>query len=303
MLYPRKYPQSLIAATLILTLLLIPEVISGQQRQNRSLKKIPWPNEPVKLTKIKVKGAVVELDKDFLAEDDWLNGLTISVKNTSGKAIVFISISIRLIRPATQNTVQQQPSYRHELKYGIEPSSQSLPNEPKPIKPGEIVDIVLSAEDYDNIRMILKQLDYSAGVRQAQVVINTIIFDDDTMWKGGGILRRDRNNPKKWNPIPESDGNLSKRGVERPESSASGFNVFLSTISFSKREVLPPSKIALIKAHPLVQDQSNCTVRLHLYEIFCDDNTGWMVGHWIPNISDIQERRPDSESPGSSPGF
>ncbi|HYY56348.1 MAG TPA: hypothetical protein VE842_03395 [Pyrinomonadaceae bacterium] len=44
-------------------------------------------------------------------------------------------------------------------------------------------------------------------------------------------------------------------------------------------------------------------IRLHLYEIFFNDNTGWRVGHWILNSSDIQERQPDSQSPGSRPGF
>jgi hypothetical protein len=40
-------------------------------------------------------------------------------------------------------------------------------------------------------------------------------------------------------------------------------------------------------------------LRLHLYEIFFDDGAGWVVGTWYPNSSDIQERRPDDESPGS----
>jgi hypothetical protein len=44
-------------------------------------------------------------------------------------------------------------------------------------------------------------------------------------------------------------------------------------------------------------------IRLHLYEIFFNDDTGWRVGHWLLNSSDIKERQPDSEAPGSSPGF
>lgn len=44
-------------------------------------------------------------------------------------------------------------------------------------------------------------------------------------------------------------------------------------------------------------------IRLHLYEIFFDDNTGWRVGHWLLNSSDIKERQPDSEAPESNPGF
>lgn len=40
-------------------------------------------------------------------------------------------------------------------------------------------------------------------------------------------------------------------------------------------------------------------IRLHLYEIYFDDGGGWHVGHWYSNSSDIKERQPASEAPGS----
>jgi hypothetical protein len=53
----------------------------------------------------------------------------------------------------------------------------------------------------------------------------------------------------------------------------------------------------------LESNRSIKDIRLHLYEIFFDDGSGWVVGHWIPNSSDIQERQPDSEVPGSNTRF
>ena len=53
----------------------------------------------------------------------------------------------------------------------------------------------------------------------------------------------------------------------------------------------------------LESNRSINDIRLHLYEIYFEDGAGWVVGTWYPNISDIQERRPDNESPGSSPRF
>jgi hypothetical protein len=41
-------------------------------------------------------------------------------------------------------------------------------------------------------------------------------------------------------------------------------------------------------------------IRLHLYEIYFDDGAGWVVGTWYQNSSDIKERQPDSEVPGSN---
>jgi hypothetical protein len=217
-----------------------------------------WPNEPVKLTRIKSKGVVVDLDKAFPGEDDWLNGLTISVKNSSDKAIIFLSVSVRLLRPGAEDSAQRQPSYRHELIYGRDPSSPASADQPKSIKPGETVEMVLSAEDYDSIRAILKQLNYPASVKQAQVVLNTVIFDDDTMWKGGGILRRDPNDRQKWKPIPQSGESPSNQNMRPPDSSAKVFASFLSPVNFSITQFLPRSKISSIKPRPFLQSQRNC---------------------------------------------
>ncbi|HYY57245.1 MAG TPA: hypothetical protein VE842_07905 [Pyrinomonadaceae bacterium] len=40
-------------------------------------------------------------------------------------------------------------------------------------------------------------------------------------------------------------------------------------------------------------------IKFHLYEIYFDDGTAWVTGHWYLNNSDIQERRPLSEAPGT----
>ena len=58
--------------------------VSGfAQGQERVINKLSWRTEPIKILKLKTKGKPIELGKNFLEEDDWLKGLTVSVQNVS----------------------------------------------------------------------------------------------------------------------------------------------------------------------------------------------------------------------------
>src|ERR1044071_2186814 len=80
----------------------IPLEASTQNRQQeRVIRKLHSErNEPVDITKIKVKGLSIKLNEKLLSDDDWLNDLTITIKNKSDKAILFASIDLLFPKPS-----------------------------------------------------------------------------------------------------------------------------------------------------------------------------------------------------------
>ena len=63
----------------LMALIMLLPGIGLSQAQERIIDKISWQTEPVKIIKIRTDRRTVELGKNFLEEDDWLKGLTLTV--------------------------------------------------------------------------------------------------------------------------------------------------------------------------------------------------------------------------------
>jgi hypothetical protein len=199
----------MILAGFIITAFAITKHGQVDQLQERIIKKETWLNEPVKIVKIQVNKSPVLLDRSFLASDDWLKGLTISVQNTSGKTIKYIEIALEF--PRTEDQGQEPPSRDH-LIYGEYPplpgeNATPHPDQP-PVLPGGIVDLVLT--DYDGTRRFLTETHYLASIKEVQISLDDIIFDDGTKFNGGQMWHRDPNDSNRWNPDPRQSGLLKK---------------------------------------------------------------------------------------------
>jgi hypothetical protein len=173
-------------------------IVNAGQGQERSIKKLFQRNEPIKITKLKAKGRLIRLGEKFVAEDDWLKGLTISVKNTSGKSIVFIEIGIQF--PRTAGATQERIAV-DTLVYGSQELPLKVNDSPDtspPIVPGETVDIKLSDEQLGAIKRLLRETNYPAQILRVEMMIRGVLFSDDTKWIGGELFRRDPNDSETW---------------------------------------------------------------------------------------------------------
>jgi hypothetical protein len=175
--------------------------LAGQVKE-REIRKLDWPKEPVKIGKLKGKGAIIVLGEKFSADDDWMKGLTFSVKNTSEKTITYIEIELSF--PRDKGT-QEEPDAHDRIIYGQYPAlpgetATPHPDQP-PIKPGDTVDVVL--KDYDGIRDFLNNTHYPVSINRLEVSVGEVVFDDGTKWSGGGLFRRDHEKPNGWIRIQE----------------------------------------------------------------------------------------------------
>jgi hypothetical protein len=151
---------------------------------------------------LKTKGAIRVLGEKFRAEDDWMKGLTFSVKNTSEKTIIYIEIELSFPR---HKGAPEEPEAHDRIIYGHYPAlpgetATPHPDQP-PIRPSETVDVVL--KDFDGIREFLNSTHYPVSINRLEVSVGDVVFDDGIKWSGGGLFRRDPENPGGWFRIKE----------------------------------------------------------------------------------------------------
>lgn len=187
-----------ISMMFLLAAILLPVSVFAQQVQNRVIKKKSWKNEPIKITKIKVGGVSVEFGEKIQAQDDWLSGLTVSVTNTSDKAVCFINIALDL------------PRIRERLVWSCTKDLSNAAESSKKIeslKPGESIDIVLTDKAYRGTREFLRGKNYSESINLVEIVVDEVGFEGekDTLRITGQMMRRDPNKPTRWLSIePEN---------------------------------------------------------------------------------------------------
>ena len=196
----RLHPARLTLLALSLNLLLAtPTFTAALQVKERTIKKIHAPNEPVKISKLKLKGDVRSFGQKFDDEDDWLKGLTLHLKNTSDKPIVYMEIDLDFPRPEDQSSPDELP-FVSPLRYGYSAVIHApLPADAqRRLMPGEDVEIRLVDSEYESLTATLRQLNYPAGIKEVELSVSIVIFGDDTGWSLGTPTRRDPAKPDRW---------------------------------------------------------------------------------------------------------
>ena len=196
------------------------ETLEQEESNQRVVHKKSDFSPPVDITVAKTRKGPIKFDGKFLEDDDWFKGLTVSIANTSGKTVTFISVEISFNRPAEQS--EELGAVWH-LDYGDNPfryQSESVmpPLRVKPVSPGDTVEIRLTDDDFDQIKLFLRDAKYPASFKAIELRITDLGFSDGTAWNAGRFNRRDSNSPWGWSPINPSPGKHPK--VEQPEGSA-----------------------------------------------------------------------------------
>jgi len=177
------------------------------QSRQKTITKYEHPSMPLRFGKVKAAGKLLELKagpetretresrEEFDADDDWMKDMTISFTNTSDKNIVFIQML--LIFPETESA---GPPLAFPMTYGRMPKDSGDRNFDNVLKPGEEVELALTDERYGKLQGFLKKKSFDK-VSSVRLFLEDVAFDDDLMWMGGDLQKRDPNNPNTWVPI------------------------------------------------------------------------------------------------------
>lgn len=154
-------------------------------------------NEPVTITAVTVKGQKIALNEKFRASEDWLNGLTMTLKNSSDKPILLTSVQLQVPR----HEGDKGAFAVDDLSYGntallAKPAEASAAS--AILAPGRSVDVSVSSNDLARITSLLSAAGYQGNIDLVAIRIGRTIFADDTMWYAGTNLRRDPSTHGHW---------------------------------------------------------------------------------------------------------
>ena len=169
----------------------------AQQTDARILKKAlvpPFEPVPLEISNLKVNGDPINFDQSFQADDEWLKGLTFDVKNVSGKVITHFRIGLRLRNPNNNQQVIT-PMIFHGRDTG-------LPNVEATVRvaDGEIIHATFDEKRYNGLKQAQEQVGLNR-ITDADLSIEMVIFEGDTAWRLGNLLRRDSSDPMRWNVV------------------------------------------------------------------------------------------------------
>lgn len=180
------------------------------QAQDRIVRTKEDFSAPIKIVAVKTKLGEIKMDKEFLAADDWLKGLTVRLVNHSGRRVTFVEVLIIFWRTEDQTPGQ---TVGWPLKAGINPFSPDLSGQlpMQPAVPGDEIELILSDAKYVESKRFLKAFQFPDAIKKVELKLIAIGFDDDTAWYSGRMYRREATNIGEpspiegWVPIREPD--------------------------------------------------------------------------------------------------
>ena len=180
----RLVKVSLASLVVVLTAFVF-AVEASKQLKDRTLKRNGWRNEPVKIFKIKNAKREIALGRKFADGDDWLQGLTVRVKNVSDKPIKFIELELHF-PPADGPEGAAVPVF--QLMFGrVSTPEGGVAPATTLIMPGEFGELTLADSDYESLMQLLD----GTGGSAVELILRQVYFADGTKWEGG--LEQDRN--------------------------------------------------------------------------------------------------------------
>ncbi|HEX8128213.1 MAG TPA: hypothetical protein VF527_03860 [Pyrinomonadaceae bacterium] len=190
----------IIALALLVSCFALVHISSSQKKpppkQNRIIKHQAAREDPIKVVKVQSKSGLINIGGNTFADDDWLRGLTVTVKNTSGKSIAFVELELHFNGP--EKSVGEVIS-GYPVMYGkVPPPGSASFEDGVIIPPNETVDVVLADDEYRRLRTFLNQTNYPESIKDVELIIHQVIFKDNTKWMAGSLFRRDQSDPDEW---------------------------------------------------------------------------------------------------------
>jgi hypothetical protein len=195
----RRLAVLLVAANVVLLTLYVTGWSSsvlgqpGRQNKKRVEKHKTFLKLPLEISEAKVGDKPIALGEQFDGDVDWLNGLTIKVRNKSDKTITWASIfftfpETRLIGPVMMD----------QLFIG-QRSDMSLKNPPLDLKPGEEMEVSLESH-FNSIKQLIESRSRLELVNDVDIEVHEVMFADGTLYSGGSIWKPnpDTASPHKW---------------------------------------------------------------------------------------------------------
>jgi hypothetical protein len=142
---------------------------------------------PVEIVSIRLNGKDVLPGEKVKGNDNWLRGVSFTLKNISDQPVTFVNIGFKFRQPNGFVVA-------HVLSYGVNCSHGELRRQSSPpaIQPGQTLDLVLTRQSYDSFLYVLAQANAPSSFETAPYFVDTVCFENqpDVIWQGGFLKRR-----------------------------------------------------------------------------------------------------------------
>lgn len=195
--------RSAVSAIALIGLFITPTSATLPQETKERVVELMFEKErPLDATEASIGGQRITFGDKFIATDDWMRSLKLSIRNTSPKRILFAEVTFFFPRPSGS---KELPAVFTHF-YGNRALLTRPPNVDEQtvgMAAGEIVEIGFSEQKYLDIRKFLNGVRFPS-VEKVGLMLGRVIFEDDTAWYGGD-LRRDPRDPTSWVAVRPSD--------------------------------------------------------------------------------------------------
>jgi hypothetical protein len=194
------------AATVMLMGTLMYSLGHASQDAERSLDIERYPDEPLELVDLhiaqkSVKNGIRFKSRDnvskwgldnvkFTEKESWLRNVKVRLRNISGKPIYGVSASLYFKHSGLRRI------------FGA-PLIQTLARDLKrqPLQPGEEIELEVNIESFEAAVMNMRKYGLDPYDVPVSLSVDSALFGEDLQWSRGALLRRDPNNPAKWNAV------------------------------------------------------------------------------------------------------
>ena len=202
----RPRPQTAKILIVLFSILLLPlSALSQGEVRERVVRLIPQSTDPVEITALRVRGNPLNFGQPFSSNDDWVRGLAVNVRNISGRNIIYARVALNFPLDDLPDGNPDASVYRINLVYGYHPQSNetALP-EITPLAPGGTVTLTVSEVEERGLRRTLRARGVGRALllTRAKIFTEVVFFDQNTMWGGDRIYRRDPST-RQWNPVTD----------------------------------------------------------------------------------------------------
>src|SRR6185295_2899251 len=179
--------------TALALVLLCSALILAAPTRHRVVMRLSREAEPVAIISGKVKGKPIVFGKPFAGRDNWLGGLSFTIKNTSNKPVTWVKVALKYYKDKDRGY-----ALADAMTYGIGVwDIEKLRGGGPPLKPGETAEVVYPWEQYLSVRDILDGIGYPRSIAQIEVSVEQVNFGDNhLMWIEGEM--KTFQSPKGW---------------------------------------------------------------------------------------------------------
>ena len=163
------------------------------QAQELKARQITWAYDvstiqmPVEIVSIKLNGKDIAPGEKIQGDENWLTGISFTLKNISDQPISYVNVSFKFPLPNGFVSVGV-------LNYGVNTSHGEIRRNPSPapIQPGQTQELVLTKDRWKSFLYVLAQANAPRNFEIAPFYIERVCFEGqpDVIWQYGYLKRR-----------------------------------------------------------------------------------------------------------------